>query len=512
MQKGQKVRLKADPGRVGYFTGKTRDVAGRVYYQIDFLNCSEYHAEDQLESADVPLDPIERLREGQLGRVHDLRRLLTHVCLSGRLANLIYSMEITNTDFYAYQFKPVLKLLNSPTKGILIADEVGLGKTIEAGLVWTELRSRFEERRLMVLCLAVLRPKWQRELRNRFGIEAEVLGAEDVLSRLERTAGDESYSSFSIVSSIQGLRPRRGWDDDEQAPHNWASRLARFLEQRAEEEPLIDLLVIDEAHYLRNPESMTNVLARLLCAVSNRVLLLSATPIHLRNADLYYLLNLVDPDTFNQSAVFDSVLEANAPVIKARDAVIAGETRRERILEMLRDAQAHPYLQENRQLRSLVEELEGDDPPLRDHDYRSKLVFRLDGVNLLNNVVARTRKREIQEWRVVREPTPQKVPMSQPEREFYESVTTLLREFCLQYRQHEGFLLVMPQRQMSSSMPAALREWKRRRALYEDEYFEDFGVEEVEPPGPILEEIFRNLENLAATGSGLYLIASPQPA
>ena len=82
----------------------------------------------------------------------DLYRTLTHIRLAGRLADFIYSLETTDSDFYAYQFKPVLKLLNSASRGILIADEVGLGKTIEAGLIWTELRSRFDLQPLLVLC------------------------------------------------------------------------------------------------------------------------------------------------------------------------------------------------------------------------------------------------------------------------------------------------------------------------------------------------------------------------
>ena len=73
-----------------------------------------------------------------------LRTVLIHIQLSGRLADMIYSMEATNTDFYAFQFKPVVKLINSPSNGLLIADEVGLGKTIEAGLIWTELKARFD--------------------------------------------------------------------------------------------------------------------------------------------------------------------------------------------------------------------------------------------------------------------------------------------------------------------------------------------------------------------------------
>lgn len=495
IQAGLKVRLKADPGRAGYLTGKTREVNGRTYWQVDFLDGSFFHAEDQLETAESPLDPLERLRQGSLGRAADLRRTLTHVRLSGRLANLIYSMETTNTDFYAYQFKPVLKMLNTPTKGILIADEVGLGKTIEAGLIWTELRSRYEDRRLMVLCPAVLREKWRAELHKRFGIDAEVLNANQALEKFRKVAAEDNYASFAIICSMQGMRPRRNWEDANEAANN-TSELARFLDNRKEEDSLIDLLVIDEAHYLRNPESMTSALGQLLCAVSQRVLLLSATPIHLKNADLYHLLNLIDPDTFNQPTIFDSILEANAPIVKAREALTTGRINAAELLGLLQEAKQNPYLEGNRQLQSLIDDLQSG-ASLDDHDYRSKLVYRLDGVNLLNHVVTRTRKREVQEWRVLREATPQKVTMSEPERQFYIKVTTLLRDFCKRYQQHEGFLLVTPQRQMASSMPAALRYWQQRKKLYPDEYFEDFGVEiEEEPPGPVIQEILRHVEAL----------------
>src|SRR5688572_7648841 len=152
MRPGERVCLRADPARWGTMTTTSREVGGRTYWRIHFPDGYSFHPEDELVSADEPRDPLVLLREGRLGRAADLRKLLTHVRLSGRLANLIYSMETTNTDFYAYQFKPVLKFLNTPAKGLLIADEVGLGKTIEAGLIWTEMRSRLDYRRLLVLC------------------------------------------------------------------------------------------------------------------------------------------------------------------------------------------------------------------------------------------------------------------------------------------------------------------------------------------------------------------------
>src|SRR6185369_2901864 len=126
------------------------------------------------------------LRNTQFGTADDLRRTITHVRLTGRLADVIYSMEATNTDFYAYQFKPVLKMLLSPSNGILIADEVGLGKTIEAGLIWTELRCRFDMRRLMVICPAVLQEKWQDELERRMGVKADIVSAAELLRVLKR--------------------------------------------------------------------------------------------------------------------------------------------------------------------------------------------------------------------------------------------------------------------------------------------------------------------------------------
>lgn len=157
-----------------------------------FPDATTFVLESQVELVeDIPEDPIDLLRAGKLGRARDLRAQLTHIRLNGRLANVIYSMETTNTEFYPYQFKPVLNFLDSPSNGILIADEVGLGKTIEAGLIWTELRSRYDVRRVVVLCPAMLQEKWYDELSFRFGIDAEIASARDVLKRLGESPSAE---------------------------------------------------------------------------------------------------------------------------------------------------------------------------------------------------------------------------------------------------------------------------------------------------------------------------------
>ena len=387
-------------------------------------------------------------------------------------------MDTTGTDFYAHQFKPVVKLLNSAGRGILIADEVGLGKTIEAGLLWTELRTRFDFRRLLVLCPAVLREKWQRELRNRFGVHAEVLDAQATLTRLQRAAEEGHAAGFAIVASLQGLRPGRGWrEQDGEETRRAPSRLARFLDDHSQAAPLVDLCVIDEAHYLRNRETMTSALGRLVRAVSDYLVLLSATPIHLKSTDLYELLNLVDEDTFERRQAFDEILEANGPLVRARELILGGSlaansAAQATVEEELVRASDHPLLAGSQQLRALIDE-EVWRSDLARPDVVARLAERLDRVNLLGHAVTRTRKRDVEERRVIREVEAQEVELAPAEAEFYEAVTRVVREYCMKRDSHEGFLLVTPQRQMCSSMPAALRSWLQGGTVADDDDRED---------------------------------------
>jgi superfamily II DNA or RNA helicase len=497
MQAGQRVRLVHDPCRVGVLTGKTLPRAGTTHWQVQFPEAADFIPEDQLELVpDSPEHPVELLERGLLGSPADLRRTLTHVRLTGRLANVLYSMDMTGTDFYAYQFKPLVKLLQSPSTGILMADEVGLGKTIEAGLLWTELRSRFHFRRVLVLCPAVLREKWASELRARFGVRVDILSAAEVLSNLRESITGGPSAEFAIVASMQGLRPPKDWESSESA-ESATRELAHLLRQYEHADPLIDLLIVDEAHYMRNPGTMTSELGKLLRGVSQYVAILSATPIHLRSDDLFQLLNLVDGDLFNRPNQFDELLAANAPLVRLRDELQGRRLTPQGFTDRLRQAMKHPLLAGNRQLGALLENVPTESE-LSDPKAVSKLTHRVESANLLGHVLSRTRKREVKEWSVVREPVPEMVPLSPPEKEFYDAVTDVVREFAAKRGAHEGFLLVAPQRQMSSCMAAALRFWRDRGVTSEEEVFEDSGIapEETADVGPLIQELINRTRNL----------------
>ncbi|MBA4019762.1 MAG: helicase [Pirellula sp.] len=461
-----RVRLKGDPARRGILTGQTRP--GRrgdgLRYQVSFPDATSWVPSDQLEI--VPVDresPVDLLQAGKLGRVIDLRRTLTHVRLTGRLADVIYSMETTNTDFYPYQFKPVLRFLMSPSNALLIADEVGLGKTIEAGLVWTELRSRFDLRRLVVLCPAVLRDKWRRELADKMGVRAEVVDAAGMLQHLQDRSS--SLRGFALICSLQGARPNRDWESTE-TPISTAE-LARFLRAAESDDPLIDMLIIDEAHYLRNPDSQTNELGRLFRSVTDNLLMLSATPIHNYNQDLFSLLQLLDADTFQRPSDLESILEASRPLVNARDHLLKPNPSPTTTIRLLDEALAHPLLKGSRQLRITREEA-ADPIRLADRDHRAVLARRLETINPLAYVITRTRKRDIKEWRVIRDPTAEKVSLSPCERKLYDKVTDFVIDYALSRAVNERFILATPQRQMSSSMPATLRAWRTKRDNIDD--------------------------------------------
>ena len=487
------VRLVNNWLRVGVLTNaEPRARRGRRLFQVRFPDIVERVYEDQLEpQPQERMNPLDLLENGKLGTPEDLRRTLTHVRLTGRLADIIYSMQATNTDFYAYQFKAVLKLLQTPTNGLLIADEVGLGKTIEAGLIWTELRSRFDLNRFVVLCPAALREKWRDELSGKMGLSPVICDSKETLRTLR--SSENQTKGFTIIASMQGLRPPRDGDETESS----AAELARFLKSMENEERLVDLLAIDEAHHMRNPETQTNRLGQLMRNVSEYLVLLTATPIHNYNRDLFSLLHLLDPDTFERQEDFIEILNANKPLVRARDLVLKGGTKSQELISLLREAEKNHILNGNRQLKILLESItDGEEYSLSE---RSRIAYRLETINLLGHAVTRTRKRDVQEWRIVRDPKPEFIPMTDVERKFYKIVTDIVIGYCLERDLNEAFLLATPQRQMASCMPAALKGWKERQVeTIENEPSSKDGDERRRQLGPLTERLVAQSDKMVS--------------
>lgn len=467
IEPGTFVRLITDPSRSGVIQPGEKTTAGMRMVSVRFANGAvSWLPADNLEPVpEAPPDLAECFAEGRFVAPDWLRRVLTRIRVTGRLRDVVYSMEATETDFYAHQFKPVLKLLKSPTDALLIADEVGLGKTIEAGLIWTELRARLECNRLLVLCPKTLCEKWRDELDRRFGVDARIVGASDLLTLLRER--NRTGRGFAAIASMQSLRPPRKWQ-----PNSWATedkaeppgsgdsprwQLTDILHEATTGEPLVDLLVVDEAHHMRNPKTMLYLLGELVNAVSKYRIFLSATPIHLRNCDLNSLLRLIDPDTFEYESTLDDLILANEPIIEARDLLMRPSASREQIIECIDNGRQTRVLAKSRALQLVRDDLV--ERPLLDAATRAEIASRLESVNQMANYLNRTRRRDVEELRVRRKPVAPVLDMNEEERAFYDAVTREVADYASQQDVSVGFLLSTPQRLLTSSLAAASAYW-----------------------------------------------------
>lgn len=464
---GDKVRLIASPERVGIMGNEFEGSARRRRVLVTFLDGSEQFcllgALEKVPSG--PQSPYEMMRSGRFGSARHLRGAVTYYRLSGRLANLIYSLNTTNTQFLAYQFKPVLKFLDSPSSGILIADEVGLGKTIEAGLIWTEARARHDARRLLVICPAMLKDKWQAELADRFGVSAQIVDAAGLLKHLQQ-AKARPHESFALIAGIQGIRPPKDWNDKSQSKKSARARLAAFIESEELEDDLLDMVIVDEAHILKNQATASHEIAKLLRQVTHSMVMLSATPIQLHNRELFNLINLLDSDAFPYEQSFEQLLKANQPLVNLRDRLLRKGVSGAGFLEAINQIQQNRVFAGNEQL-AYFQEYPPEEEYLNTPAGRAELADQLDRINPLGNIVTRTRKQEVLENRVERLPKVIKARMTDAERDFYQAVTEKVRRFCHELRASEGFMLTIPQRQISSSMVAACRGWLNRLSVEE---------------------------------------------
>ncbi len=458
---GTRVRLCHAPDRTGVLSDHPpRTAAGKVKVQVKFdSGTATWTRVANLEPLAQSSSPFDDVQLGSFHPVSTLRRQLLHEKLHGRLSNILYSMDTSETKFYAYQFKPVFKLIESPTSGILIADEVGLGKTIETGLIWTELRARSGARNLLVVCPPHLRIKWREELSRRFGVKARVAKAGEVEEELRQWQADQNHT-FALIASYHSLRPPKNWREEDPRGHrNSRLRLAHlFLELATCDRPPIDLLAMDEVHYMRNQKTATSHLGELLCPVAVNRVFLSATPIHTENENLFSLLRLLDPDTYDSVETFRSILEANVPLVELRDLVLKGQHTASELLERVVEAAKNSMLRGSRTLAQIRQRLEGG-VDLEDPEHRSRIAYQLERANLLGNSVTRSRKRDVFENVVQRNPETLSVEMHPLEKELYDHITEIVDRYAEHSNLPSGFLSVMPQRQIASCPAAALERW-----------------------------------------------------
>jgi SNF2 family DNA or RNA helicase len=434
------VRLRRNPKETGVIINEPVRSAKGWQYQVFFSGIDRpFVAESDL----LPNDEVVRPR---IGNVKDLLRTLALTKLRHPLADNIYSLYASRTKFEVYQFKPALKFLNSPDQRLLIADEVGLGKTIEAGIIFSEMQARADILRVLVVCPSGLRYKWQDEMRSRFD-ETFVILDTDSLKRFL-----QDYDRQGANTRLKGIVSLE------------LARRQEFTEALAENHVHFDLVIIDEAHHCRNTGTLANNLASILSDNADALLLLTATPLQLGNQDLFHLLNILSPGDFDNLDAFNLRLEPNQHINAASRHLATGNTaaslKELRKVESTSESQRFlrdPYYQEITQQLQL--------PNLT----RENLVIierRLHNLNTLAHVFTRTQKRDVLEQTPIRTAYALLVRFTPAEREFYESVINYVRE---DFKMTTGnnwapvWVVMMRERQAASCISAARERFAQER-------------------------------------------------
>ncbi len=271
---GNLVTLRSNPSVVMPIVEVVAATVGEPRYRVFQNNGLVTYYESQLQAV-TSVEPAQTQLTAEAVHAY----LTSLQLLASSTANL-YSLRSGRVKFIPYQYRPVLKLIRADRPRLLIADEVGVGKTIEAGLIIKELQARMELSSVLIICpkALVAERKWFVEMK-RFEEQFTALDGPLLRHCMQEThlEGEwpDQYSKAIIPFSLFDKDLVFGPDK----PNKKHLGLIKL-----DPPPKFDLVIVDEAHHIRNSETYLHQGVRYFCDNADAVVFLSATPIQLGTA------------------------------------------------------------------------------------------------------------------------------------------------------------------------------------------------------------------------------------
>lgn len=462
---GDVVQRVNQPERVGVVRERRySDQTETWNYVVQFGTEQKSVPETAIQELERAESVWDAMSSGQFSGIDHFRFVMTYHRLRRPMSRIAHSFSTSRTQFYPHQFKPLLKFLDNPGRRLLIADDVGLGKTIEAGYVLRELDTRARLQGVVIVVPARLRTKWKRELELRFGEIFEVVSARELVGLGERMRSGKELGSFRWIVSYESAR----------APD--------VISAIRSTQPSLDLVIFDEAHRMRNEDTLQHRVGSELARCAEVALFLSATPVQNKLEDLWNLFRLLSPEEFPLFPAFEEQLGRNRPLLEAQHALARKPTdvatARVKVGEFFGTNGA-----EGRHGAAVRDSIEGR--------LASDALSRADLIELqadlgrlspIGHMMCRTRRAEALVHRPIRYPVWKSVRLSRGEREVYDRVESICRQAWCGEPDSWGFQmsLLMAYRATASCLPAALRYFEERLRFGVPADFNELIEEDVE--------------------------------
>ena len=365
----------------------------------------------------------------------------------------LYSLNAARVDFIPYQYRPVLKFIKADLPRLLIADSVGVGKTIEAGLILRELQARSDVNSVLIICPRplVAEQKWQREMK-RFDENFEHLDGKKLQYCIKEMHLDgewpEQYKKVILPYSLLNNNLLFGLG---------GSRKKKSGKGLLDLDPLprFDLVIVDEAHHIRNQGTANHEAVRFFCENSDAAIFLTATPIQLRSHDLFVLLNVLRPDLILDEESFNHIAEPNPFINQAVDAARAQERgwiqiAKEALNQAASTSWGQSILKDNPEFIRIRKHLGRRHITPED---RVQLIMDMEALHTFSGIINRTRRRDIGEF-TIRSSHTVEVKLTTEESELHEALLETQSEIfrSLHGSQGVGFMMTTLRRQLASCL------------------------------------------------------------
>ena len=435
---GQLVALKSDRSITGAIVAVTKGYPETRYQVFTAVGLQSYY-----ESQLVGQDTQEELEMVDAQRFH---AGLTASLIRNPTISSLYSLNTAKIDFIPHQFRPVLKFIRSDRPRLLIADGVGVGKTIEAGLILRELQARRNLDSVLIICPRPLvsEKKWITEMK-RFGEDFTALDGDLFRYCIHEMDMEgewpEKYKRAIIPYSL--------FDEGNVFGNQKHHGLMEV------DPPKFDLVIVDEAHHIRNTATYAYRAVNRFCDAAEAVLLLTATPVQLQDDDLFVLLNLLRPDLIIDRNTFHDMAEPNA-FINAAATYVRGfkegwqQAAYDQLCLAIETAWGKKVFQGNPSVQAILSVLKQPEISVEE---RVQLISDIENMHTFSNLISRTRRRDIGEF-TIRKPYTVTVDFTPEQKALHDKILSVIHDILstVHCTDNTKFMMTTIRRQTASCL------------------------------------------------------------